>query len=53
MALFEFLLFWGPIGFAPLVGASYLGTKLVFRSYFDDEDPPSSPVAIEDEDTGR
>lgn len=45
MALFDFILFWGPIGFAALVGASYLGTKLALRSYFDDEDPPH-PVSL-------
>lgn len=51
MAIFEFLLFWGPIGFALMVAASYLGTKLALRSYFEGEDPPASPVAIEDEST--
>lgn len=53
MALFEVILVWGPIGFALMVGASYLGTKLALRSYFDDENPPSTPIAIEDENTDQ
>lgn len=53
MALIEVILFWGPIVFALLVASSYLGTKLALRSYFDDENPPSSPIAIEDENTDR
>jgi hypothetical protein len=43
-----FVLFWLPIVFAVLVGASYLGTKLALRSYFEDENPPSGFIGIED-----
>ena len=53
MALFEFVLFWGPIGFAALVGASYLGTKFALRSYFEGEDPPSRFIGIDDGDDER
>jgi len=42
-----FVLFWLPIVFAVLVGASYLGTKLALRSYFEDENPPSGFIGIE------
>ena len=48
MALLEFVLFWGPIAFAALVGASYLGTKLALRSYFEDEGLPSRLISIDD-----
>ncbi|QLG61890.1 hypothetical protein [Halorarum salinum] len=48
-----FLLLWVPIGFALLVGASYLGTKLALRSYFDDDEPPSSLISIEDVNDDR
>jgi hypothetical protein len=41
-----FLLFWGPLAFALVVFASYLGTKLALRSYFEGERPFR---AIEDE----
>jgi hypothetical protein len=44
-----FVLFWLPIVFAVLVGASYLGTKLALRSYFEDENPPSGFIGIADE----
>ncbi|ERG97354.1 hypothetical protein [Haloquadratum walsbyi] len=49
MSLIAFLLFWTPIVFALLIGASYLGTKLALRSYFEDEDPPSDFIGLDDE----
>jgi len=48
--LLQFALFWVPIGFVVLVAASYLGTKLALRSYFEGIDPPSNPIGIEDGD---
>jgi hypothetical protein len=45
---FAFVLFWFPIVFAVLVGASYLGTKLALRSYFENENPPSAFIGIDD-----
>jgi len=38
MAAIEFILFWAPVAFGFVVAASYIGTKLALRSYFDDED---------------
>lgn len=44
MALFEFALVWLPVVFGVLVAASYVGTTLALRSYFDDGDYTASDV---------
>ena len=53
-----FVLFWGSIAFVLLIAASYVGTKLALRSYFDDEPPISFASGSygpepRDEDGGR
>lgn len=49
MPAIEFVLFWMPIAFGVLVVASYVGTKLALRSYFDDEDySPTDVIRVED-----
>ena len=53
-----FVLFWGSIAFVLLVAASYAGTTLALRSYFDGEPPLSfAPGSYGsepgDEDGGR
>lgn len=37
MAIFYSLVFWLPVIFGVMVAASYVGTTLALRSYFDDE----------------
>ncbi|MEF8801931.1 MAG: hypothetical protein V5A38_12240 [Halolamina sp.] len=44
------VLFWGPLLFAVMVAASYVGTKLALRSYHEGIDPkPSEIIGIDDE----
>lgn len=50
MALVEFILLWGPIAFGFLVAATYVGTTLALRAYFDDESfSASDAFRIEDD----
>jgi hypothetical protein len=54
MVAIEFILFWVPIAFGFIVAASYIGTKLALRSYFDDEEfSPTDVFRVEDDDGGR
>lgn len=51
MSLFTTVLFWGPLLFAVMVAASYVGTKLALRSYHEGIDPkPSRIVGVDDGD---
>ncbi|QHS15734.1 hypothetical protein [Halopenitus persicus] len=52
MAAIEFVLFWTPIAFGIFVAASYIGTKLALRSYFDDEEIEVSDVFRLEDDEG-
>ncbi|WP_158599369.1 hypothetical protein [Halobellus sp. Atlit-38R] len=50
MALFEFVVFWAPITFGFIVAATYVGTKLALRSYFEGENPtPSDTFRVDDD----
>ncbi|WP_158307772.1 hypothetical protein [Haloquadratum walsbyi] len=48
MTAIAFILFWIPIIFALMIGASYIGTKFALQSYFEDKDPPSDFIGLED-----
>ena len=51
MALFYSLVFWLPVIFGVMVAASYVGTTLALRSYFDDETYALSDIVdLEDGD---
>lgn len=51
MSLLTTVLFWGPLLFAIVVAASYVGTKLALRSYHEGIDPtPSDIVSLGDGD---
>lgn len=47
------LFVWLPLAFGVLVAASYVGTTLALRSYFDDEEfPVSDLVSVDDPEEG-